>query len=180
RSCFEIGHSPLMPDGPLCGCGQRGCLEAVASRLAISASAAAAVYRGEAPKLQTIAGTDLANIRSGALAEAIKAGDVVIEQLVRNAARWLGTGIITVINLLAPDVIVLGGGLVEAMPAIYVEEVSKIAEDRVMAPFKNVFKIAVSELGDDAVAKGAAAWADANVKGDEKGTKGQRGKGAQG
>ncbi len=165
RSCFEIGHIQLIPDGPLCGCGQRGCLEAVASRLAISASAACAVYRGEAPTLQTLAGTDLSNIRSGALADAIKAGDTVVEEIVRNGARWLGIGISTVVNLLAPDIVVLGGGMVEAMPAIYVEEVTKVAQDRVMAPFKDVFKIAVSQLGDDAVAKGAAAWAEACVEG---------------
>lgn len=165
RSCFEIGHIPLLPEGPLCGCGQRGCLEAVASRLAISASAASAAYRGEAPNLQALAGTDLSNIRSGALAEAIKAGDKVVEEIVRNAAGWLGVGVVTLVNLLAPDVVVLGGGLVEAMPTIYVEEVTKVAQDRVMAPFKDVFKIAISQLGDDAVAKGAAAWAEACVKG---------------
>ncbi len=163
RSCFEIGHIQLIPDGPLCGCGQRGCLEAVASRLAISASAASAVYRGEAPNLQALAGTDLSNIRSGALADAIKAGDTVVEEIVRNGARWLGVGIITLVNLLAPDVVVLGGGLVEAMPALYVEEVTKVTQARVMAPFRDVFKIAVSELGDDAVAKGAAAWAQTCV-----------------
>lgn len=165
RSCFEIGHIPVIPDGPLCGCGQRGCLEAVASRLAISASAASAVYRGEAPKLQALAGTDLSNIRSGALAEAIKAGDTVIEDIVRNGAGWLGIGITTIVNLLAPDVVVLGGGLVEAMPSLYVEEVAKVTQQRVMAPFKDVFKIAVSQLGDNAVAKGAAAWAEACVDG---------------
>lgn len=165
RSCFEIGHIQIIPDGPLCGCGQRGCLEAVASRLAISASAASAVYRGEAPNLQAQAGTDLSNIRSGALADAIKAGDAVVEEIVRNGARWLGVGVVTLVNLLAPDVVVLGGGLVEAMPAIYVEEVTRVAQARVMAPFKDVFKIVVSQLGDDAVAKGAAAWAEACVDG---------------
>ena len=165
RSCFEIGHIPVVPDGPLCGCGQRGCLETVASRLAISASAAAAVYRGEAPNLQAIAGTDLSKIRSGALSEAIRAGDAVIEEIVRNGARWLGIGVTTIINLLAPDIIVLGGGLVEAMPDIYLEEVSRVANSRVMAPLRNVTKIVVSKLGDDAVAKGAAAWAEARLNG---------------
>jgi glucokinase len=165
RSCFEIGHIQLIPDGPLCGCGQRGCLEAIASRLAISASAASAVYRGEAPNLQALAGTDLSNIRSGALADAIKAGDKVVEEIVRNGARWLGVGVTTLVNLVAPDVVVLGGGLVEAMPEIYLDEVTKVTQTRVMAAFKDVFKIAVSQLGDDAVAKGAAAWAEACVKG---------------
>jgi glucokinase len=164
RSCFEIGHLQMIPDGPLCGCGQRGCLESIASRLAISASAASAVYRGEAPNLQAAAGTDLSNIRSGALAQAIAAGDRVIEDIVRNAARWLGVGVSGVINLLVPDVVVLGGGLVEAMPQLYLEEVTKVTRERAMPAFRGVFDVVVSKLGDDAVAKGAAAWAQENVE----------------
>ena len=74
-SCMEIGHVQMLPDGPLCGCGQNGCLEALASRLAISAAAAQAAYRGQAPNLRRLAGTKLSNIRSGVLAKAIRAGD---------------------------------------------------------------------------------------------------------
>ena len=74
-SCFEIGHMQINPNGLPCGCGRIGCLETEASRLAISAAAAAAAFRGEAPHLLAAAGTDLANIRSGVLAEAIQAGD---------------------------------------------------------------------------------------------------------
>ena len=69
NSCMEIGHIQVVPDGPLCGCGLQGCLESVASRLAISAAAAQAAYRGQAPHLLEIAGTDLDDIRSGALAD---------------------------------------------------------------------------------------------------------------
>jgi glucokinase len=162
-SCFEIGHIQVVPDGPLCGCGRRGCLEAVASRLAIAAAAAAAAYRGEAPNLAEAVGADVAAIRSGALAEAVKAGDKVIEEIVRNAARWLGVGVATVVNLLAPDVIVLGGGLVEAMPEIYRSEVTAVVRERAMPAFVGVYQIKVSELGDDAVSKGAAAWAEENA-----------------
>jgi glucokinase len=165
RSCFEIGHLQVIPDGPLCGCGQRGCLESIASRLAISAFAAAAVFRGEAPHLQSSAGTDLSNIRSGALAQAIAAGDRVIEDIVRNAARWLGVGVTGAINLLTPDIVVLGGGLVEAMPQLYLEEVTRVTRERVMPAFRDIFEVVVSELGDDAVVKGAAAWAEENVQG---------------
>ncbi len=164
RSCFEIGHVQVLPEGPLCGCGQRGCLEALASRLAISAAAAAAVFRGEAPQLQQTAGTDLSNIRSGALAAAIKAGDKVVEQIVRNAAQWLGVGIANAVHLIAPDVIILGGGLVEAMPDIYSDEVRQVLRKKVMPVFRDTFKVVVSQLGDDAVAKGAAAWAETVTK----------------
>jgi glucokinase len=160
-SAFEIGHVQINPNGLPCGCGRTGCLETEASRLAISAAAAMAAFRGEAPHLFAAAGTDLANIRSGVLAEAIKAGDAVIERIVERAARLIGTAIGDVVNLLAPDVIVLGGGLVEAMPELFVEEVERAARQRAAPPFSKTFKVAAAKLGDDAVVRGAAAWAEA-------------------
>jgi glucokinase len=159
RSGFEIGHVQVVPDGPLCGCGRRGCLESVASRLAIAAAAAAAAFRGEAPYLLEQAGMDLSKIRSGVLAASIKAGDRSVEQIVRIAAGWLGVGIANAINLVTPDVVLLGGGLVEAMPQLFREEIEKTARARVMPAFSDIFQVKVSQLGDDAVAKGAAAWA---------------------
>lgn len=163
-SCFEVGHIQVQPEGPLCGCGRRGCLEAVASRLAISSAAARAVYQGQAPALKKIAGTDLADIRSGTLAQAIKEGDVVIEQIVRDAARQLGVAAGSLVNLLGPDMILLGGGLVEALPEIYVEEVQRAAEQQVMPSFRDTFKITLACLGDFATVKGSAAWAKATIE----------------
>ena len=158
-SCMEIGHIKVEREGRLCGCGQRGCLETVASRLAISAEAAMAVYRGEAPHLHDIAGTDISDIKSGALAKAIKAGDAVIERIVRRAARHLGTAIASVVNLLAPDVVVLGGGLVEAMPDLFLKEIEKAVEDEAMKSFTRSLKIVAAELGDNATVMGAAGLA---------------------
>jgi len=159
-SALEIGHLPVMPRGPLCGCGQRGCLEAVASRLAIAQAAAAAACRGEAPYLLAEAGTDLQNIRSKVLAKSIAAGDVAVERIVRNAAIWIGVGVGAVVNLLAPDRIVLGGGLVDAMPVLYREAVTIGARKRAMRTYQSTFKIVVAKLGDDAALIGAAAWAE--------------------
>jgi glucokinase len=158
-SCMEIGHVQVVPQGPRCGCGRNGCLEAVASRLAISAAAAAAAYRGEAPHLLKAAGTDVANIRSSTLAAAIAAGDKVIEQIVRTAAQHIGIAVANAIHLLAPDVVVLGGGLAEALPDLLVSTVSKVARDRVMPAFEDSFRVVPAQLGDDATTLGSAAWA---------------------
>jgi glucokinase len=158
-SCMEIGHIQVMPEGPLCGCGRRGCLEAVASRLSIASQAARAAYRGEAPHLYEAAETDISEIRSGVLAEAIASGDKVVEQIVREAARHIGRAVAGVIHILGPDLIVLGGGLVEAMPDLFVDHVGKTARKRVMAAFRDTFQVTMSKLKDDAVAQGAAAWA---------------------
>jgi glucokinase len=163
RSCMEIGHIEVNPAGPLCGCGQYGCLEAVASRLAVAAAAAQAVYRGQAPALMKIAGSDLSNIRSGALAQAVDEGDSVIEAILRTAARHVGVAIANVVHLLAPDIVVLGGGLVEALPALYVETATAAANERVLSSFVDTFQVKAAELGDDATVMGAAAWANAVV-----------------
>ncbi len=159
KSCMEIGHIQVTVGGRLCGCGLRGCLETEASRLAISAEAAMAAYRGEAPHLLAEAGTDLSNIRSSVLAKAIEAGDAVIEQIVRRAATRIGSSVAGVIHLLAPDYVVLGGGLVEAMPQLFVTTVAETANKHVMPSFRDSFKVVAAKLGDDATALGAAAWA---------------------
>jgi len=162
-SCLEVGHMLVLPDGPRCGCGRQGCLEAVSSRLAISAAAAQAVFRGQAPRLAELTGSDIANIRSGMLAEAIKKGDKVIEQIVKDAAKFMGTAIGGLVHLLAPDVIVLGGGLVEALPDLYVEQVSQAAKKWVLPTYAKTYEIVAAKLGDDAVALGAAAWAETTL-----------------
>ena len=159
-SCFEIGHMQVTPGGLLCGCGRTGCLETEASRLAIASAAAAAAFRGEAPNLFKVAGTDVAAIRSSVLAQAIKDGDKVVEQIVIRAARLIGSVVGDVANLLAPDIVVLGGGLVEAMPELFVSQVEEAAKNRAAPPIARSFKVVAARLADEAVVRGAAAWAE--------------------
>jgi len=158
-TCLEIGHVQVNAHGQLCGCGRYGCLETEASRLAIAAEAAKAAYRGEAPHLREASGVNLKSIRSGAIAASIKAGDKAVEQIVRLAAEKIGIALGNTVNMMLPDVVVLGGGLVEAMPDIFVEVVGKAARERVMAPFADLFEVVAAQLGDDASVLGAAAWA---------------------
>lgn len=162
-SCMEIGHMQVVPEGQRCGCGRHGCLETVASRLVISSRVAAAAYRGNAPYVYENFGTDLSNIRSGALADAIKAGDKVVQEIIEEAAAYLGRAIGDLVNLLNPEVVVLGGGLVEAMPKVILDVVEKSAKKRCMPAFGGSYKIVEAKLGDDATVMGAAAWAKANV-----------------
>ena len=163
-SCLELGHMQVSPRGRLCGCGRLGCLETEASRLAIAAEAAKAAYRGEAPHLLKVAGTNLGDIRSGQLAEAIKEGDAAVETIVRRAAGFLGTVIGDMVNVLLPDVVVLGGGLMEAMPELILKEAEKAAAIRVVPPFAKSLKIVAAKLGDDAGVRGAAAWVARHVE----------------
>ncbi|MFO0869797.1 MAG: ROK family protein [Pirellulales bacterium] len=163
-SCLEIGHVQVRPHGGrLCGCGRYGCLETEASRLAIAAEAARAAFRGDAPELLKVAGTDVANIRSGALAQSIKAGDVAVEKIVRRAADLIGLAVGNVCNLLAPDVVVVGGGLVEALPKWFVEVIDQSARDHALLSLTKSLRVVPARLGDDANVLGAAAWAEASL-----------------
>lgn len=161
-SCMEIGHIPLNPETS----GDGGLtLELASSRLAIAAEAAQAVYRGQAPNLAKTCGTDIAAITSGKLADAIAAGDTAIEEIVRKAAKLLGAGVATVVHLLAPDVVVLGGGLVSAMPKLYLDTVKATANARLLRTYRNTFRLVQAQLADDAGVIGAAAWARKALEG---------------
>jgi glucokinase len=158
-TCMEIGHIPMALGGVLDGAGNSGTLESIASRLAISGAAAQAAFRGAAPHLKSIAGTDIAEIRSAQLAESIEQGDKMVRLIAETAAEYLALGVVTMIHLLAPDVIVLGGGLVEAMPDLFVETISKEVKRRVLPSMREIYEIVPAKLGDQATVMGAAAAA---------------------
>lgn len=163
-TCMEIGHIPLIPGGALDGAGNSGTLEAVASRLSIAGDAAQAAYRGQAPYLLKNAGTNLADIRSGALAASVANGDVAVEKIIDHACDHLALSVVTVVHLLAPDIIVFGGGLIEAMPDVMLPTIEALAKKRVLPSLKDVFKIKEAKLGDDATVLGAAALAKQMVE----------------
>ena len=158
-SCMEIGHIKVLLEGPECGCGQHGCLEVLASRLAISAAAAQAAYRGDAPVLRSMVGTDLSDIRSGILASAIKGGDESVKNIILRAAEYIGIAAGNLVHTFSPEIIVLGGGLVEAMPELIVPAVTEATLRNVMPTFKDSFKVVAAQLGDDSSVMGVAAWA---------------------
>jgi glucokinase len=159
NSCMEIGHVAVLNDGPICGCGLHGCLETVASRLSIAAAAAAAAYRGQAPYLRSKIGTEVSEIRSSILAASVKAGDKSVQRIIENAAEYIGIAVAGVIHLMAPDVVVLGGGMVEAMPELFRDIIHRTAKEHVLPSFAKSFRVVTAELGDDATVTGAAAWA---------------------
>ena len=159
-TCMEIGHIPMMPQGPLDGAGNQGSLESLTSRLAIASDAAAAAYRGQAPYLLENHGTDLSDVRSGALSGSVKNGDEAVKQIVEKACGHLAMSVVTIVHLMAPDVIVFGGGLIEAMPDFMLPKIEKAARKRVLPSMADVFEIKEAKLGDDAGVMGSAALAE--------------------
>jgi glucokinase len=156
----EIGHMAVDPLGPLCGCGRRGCFEALCSRLAIATEAATLAARQQAPRLFDIAGTDILDIKSGQLAQAIRRGDKAVAELIRRKSQTIGLVMGNVVNLLNPELIVLGGGLVEAMPHLILKEATQAMQNQAMPGLARQVKVATARLGDRAIVMGAAkrAW----------------------
>ncbi len=168
-SCMEIGHTRISSSVRTGGYAMSGTLEAEASRLTVAAEAVKAAYRGEAPYLMSHGGTDLADIRSGTIAQAIANGDVAIHALVEEASKTIGIAVVNIVHLLAPDRIILGGGLVEAMEDLIVGTVKRIAKKNVMQAYRDRFDVVAAKLGDDASVLGAAAWAQHRIQGDSRG-----------
>jgi glucokinase len=157
-SAMELGMIYL--PGTHVGSDQHGVvlLEDLTSRLALAATGGVMCYRGQSEALNAKTGGDLRAIKSKALANSLRAGDEGTMVLFRNSVRYLGLGVAMVVNLLAPDRIVLGGGLVEELPSLYVnllkEEVARYALPSLAKPVR----YAVAKLGGNAVSIGAVAW----------------------
>lgn len=158
-SCMELGHTRVLSHATLGDGSVPPTLESLCSRLAISSAAAVEVFRGNAPHLLEESGTDLNKIKSGSLAKAISSGDRAVEDIVRNAAGLLGVAVSNLVDLLAPDVIVLGGGLVEKMPELFLDQVRKTVKRCATPVLAEDVAIRLAELGDGAVVIGAAAFA---------------------
>jgi glucokinase len=156
----EIGHIQIDPLGPTCGCGRRGCFEAFCSRLAIASEAAVLAVKQKAPHLLRSAGTDIRDIKSGELAKAIRAGDRAIEDLVLRKSVRMGAVLASLVHILNRQIIVLGGGVVEAMPTLIVKEATRAMLRESMPAVSRDVKVIAAQLGDHAIVMGAAkmAW----------------------
>jgi glucokinase len=160
-ACGEIGHMVIHANGRLCGCGGRGHLEAYASRTAITKALLGELKRGRKSVLADQLGSGAENepggtaIRSGALAKAIDAGDELAFDVVHEAAQYLGYGLASVINLLNPARVILGGGVIEAMDLLFDYSV-RTAQRESLPTSANSVQIVRAGLGDNAGIVGAA------------------------
>jgi glucokinase len=115
----EIGHITVDLNGRQCGCGNYGCLEAYASGSAIAGRAREALARDESSILPELAGGDVSKITAALVYQAAGLGDAVALELVRDTARFLGTGIANLLNIFNPDVVVIAGGVTQAGEALF-------------------------------------------------------------
>jgi glucokinase len=133
-------------------------LEDLTSRLALASQAGLACYRGQLPDLDKKTEGSLRNIRSKALANAFRSGEDAAMVMFRNSIRYLGMGVATVVNLLAPDRITLGGGLVEELPDLYLNLLKEEVERYAIPELARGIRYSLAKLGGQAVAAGAVAW----------------------
>ena len=154
----EIGHQTVLPDGPLCGCGNRGCLETLASGSAITAEGVRLFLSGNAPRLHEICGGSIERVSPATMAEAARAGDAAVGAALERAGEWLGVGAANLVSALHPDLIVFGGGVAE-LGDLLLDPVRATIRRRVgMFPADNV-RVERSALGDRAGLMGALALA---------------------
>jgi glucokinase len=160
----EIGHMVIEVSGPRCGCGNKGCFEALASRTAIFQRIKAGIKEGEKTLLTDMLGDGLEDLRSGDLRKAIRKGDKFVTKIIEQTAEYIGIGVSNLINILGPDVVVLGGGVMEALADEMMSVIVKTAKEHAMPGTMKGVEILSSRLGDNAGITGAAVLARKEAK----------------
>lgn len=147
----ELGHMNVLPGGPQCGCGRRGCLEAVAGDDAIARMAAEEVRGGEMPVARDLVAGDAAKITRQIVVEAARSGDPKAVEVLRRSGEWIGSGLANVVNLLNPEVIVVGGELLEQAGDLILGPVRE-------AVYRGTFTVLGNELEVVGTALGETSW----------------------
>ncbi len=150
----EIGHIKLqMKDGPICGCGDTGCLEAFASGPSIVAMAQEYLKGGKSTKFREMAADG--EITPYIVAKAAEAGDPVARRIFAIVGEYIGLGLTSVINLLNPERVIIGGGVAEA-GELLLEPIRKTIKERAMVVAGQSVEIVPAELGNSAGVIGAS------------------------
>lgn len=154
----EIGHITLAADGPRCGCGNLGCLEALASGTAIAKRAVALVAEGRGLGILSRAGGDRGGVSARVVAAAASNGDGEAILIMRDAGRYLGMAVAGILNLLNPSVVVLGGGVMQSGSILWEAMLETTRRCALSSALQEV-SIVRAALGEEAGVMGALALA---------------------
>ncbi len=152
----EIGHTTIDQTGRRCGCGNYGCLEAYASGPAIAERAREALAYDQVSILPDLVEGDLTRITAQTVYDAASRGDAIAREVVRDTARFLGTGIANLLNILNPDVVVIAGGVTQAGEALFTPLRAEVRR-RAFKPAVDACRIVPGELPGTAGVVGAVA-----------------------
>lgn len=156
----EIGHTTVRRGGPVCRCGKAGCLEAVASGRAIAREGAEAVQSGASTALAARCEGEAGRMTAEMVVAAARDGDPISSQIVTDAGQWLGIGLANATNLLNPDLIVLGGGLMLGASDLLLPPTLGSLDAHALPSARGHVRIELGMLGEQAGLIGAAwtAW----------------------
>jgi glucokinase len=156
----EIGHLPLADSGPRCDCGARGCLEAYSSGSAIGRAAREWAERriDSMPRMVELAGGSVEAVTAREVALAAAEGDPIAARIFHDAARWLGRGLLSVIRILNPDKIVLGGGVAQA-GKLLLDPIQEVFDERKSPALRFSTEVVIAGLGTYSALYGAAGLA---------------------
>jgi glucokinase len=152
----EVGHLIIRAGGPRCGCGGRGCMEALASKTAIERRVRKAIQKGVPTILAERLNRKSGRLKSGDLAQAVAASDPVALKEVHRSAYFLGLGLGSLMNVFGPEIVIVGGGVAGALGEPYVELVRASARKHAIVDPQQKMRIERAALGDDAGVLGAA------------------------
>ena len=155
----EIGHVIVEPNGPVCGCGNRGCWEQVASGQAIDRLGREGAREHPRSLVASLAGGDPDAVSGPIVTEAARRGDEIALGVFREVGRRLGEGIAGLINVLDPQVVVVGGGAIEAGELLLAPAREVSARTIEGAAYRPPVPIVPAGMGNDAGAIGAATLA---------------------
>lgn len=154
----EVGHTVIDPNGPLCGCGNHGCLEAFSSGTSIGKRAREAAAAGESKEMLELADNIVEDIDAVICAQAAYQGDQVAKDIFKNAGYHLGIGLGNVVNTFNTEMIILGGGVMKAAD-LFLDEAIKTMEDISLKGSLEKVTVKEAELGSDIGLIGAIAVA---------------------
>ncbi len=153
----ELGHEIIKFNGRKCGCGNRGCLEAYCSKTAFGKRFQKEIMgKNRKSIVSKYAGDDFTRLKSSVLADAFRHKDELTVKIVTKGFEALGVAVANIAAVLAPECVVIGGGVVQSLGEAILPFVQKGFENNLFALSPNDIKIRLSELGDDAVPLGAA------------------------
>ena len=151
----EFGHMTVEENGPLCCCGNNGCLEMMASCAAIIRATRRAIEQGVDSSIRDLVSGDLERISIEAIAVAAQQNDSLAFRVLDDAVSHIGVALADVVNLLNPGVVIFGGPLFRAAPHL-VEPLKRVIKQRAIERSANQIRLCVSSLGSEACALGAA------------------------
>jgi glucokinase len=153
----EVGHMTILPEGPNCPCGNVGCAEAIASGPAIARRGASLFVQDQSPILAELAGGDPDAVTTQLVFDAARAGDPACLAIIDEAGRFLGILVADVVQVLNPQVVVLGGGVMMAQHDVLLPRIEAEMRRHIYAVHRKALQLRTARHGDRSGLYGALA-----------------------